>query len=299
MNILVIGGNGFIGNHLVEKLSKQKNFKVYNLDLNTSKNKHLSGNFTGDINDGKFLSKCIKKSKPDLVYFTVSFFPIDNIDNFTLSIKRSLIILENLFKYLNSKTRFVYIGSSSQYGKVPLNFQPVTENCEFYPVTHYGIFKIIEEYEIRRLANQYNIDVIGARVFNVTGSGEPNRMIGGAIISQLKNGNKIKVGNLDSKRDFLDVRDVADALFIIGIKGKSKEIYNVCSGKSITIKFFLELIFKELKFKPEVIVDKNRINPVDIKDLVGDNSKISKELKWQIKYNIVSSIRELVKDIYH
>jgi len=123
-------------------------------------------------------------------------------------------------------------------------------------------------------------------------------MIGGSIISQLKKGKKIKVGNLNSKRDFLDVRDVANALVAIGLKGKSKEIYNVCSGKSISIKYFIQLILKELKFKPKVIVDKKRINPVDIKNLVGDNSKISKELKWKTKYDIVSSIRQLVKDIY-
>lgn len=298
MNILVIGGNGFIGKHLINNLINQKNNKIFSLDLSYSKIEDLFGNFKGDIKNAKFISKCITKAEPDLVYYLVSFFPFDNIENISLSIKNSLVSLENLFKCLNSKTRLVYIGSSSQYGNVPSNNQPVNEKCEFFPVSHYGIFKIFEEYEIRRLANKYNIDVVGARVFNVTGPGEPIRMIGGSIISQLKKGIKIKVGNLDSKRDFLDVRDVANALAIIGIRGKSNEIYNVCSGKTISIKKFLELIIFESRLNPTIVVDKKRMNPNDIKNLVGDNNKLLNELNWKIKYDIVSSIRELVKDIY-
>lgn len=298
MNILVVGGNGFIGKHLVNKLTKQRNYKVYNLDLIASKNKDLSGNFKGDIKDANFLLKCVKEVQPDLVFYLASFFPINNIENISLSIRNSLISLENLFNCLSPKTRLVYIGSSSQYGKVPSNFQPVNEHCEFFPVSHYGIFKIFEEYEIRRLANLYDVDVLGARVFNVTGSGEPSRMIGGAIISQLKNGNKIEVGNLDSKRDFLDVRDVANAIAIIGLKGKSNEIYNVCSGKSVSIVKLLELIIKESRLNPKIGIDKKKINPNDINNLVGDNSKLLKELNWRIKYDIMSSVKELVKDIY-
>ena len=297
MNVLIIGGSGFIGKHLINNFRNQKNYKVYSVDLQVSKNFNGNGSYKGDIKDSNFLEKCIRETKPDLIYYLVSFFSFKNNGDSKEAIKNSLIGLQNLFKNLVSKQRLVFIGSSAQYGKVPSNLQPVSEIVGFYPVSPYGVFKIFEEKEIRRLANKHNIDVVGARVFNVTGPGEPDRMVGGSIISQLKNKNKIEIGNLMSKRDFLDVRDVANALVFIGEKGKSNEIYNVCSGKSISIKKYLELIVKELKIKPIITIDKNRVDPNDIKDLVGDNTKITKELGWHAEYSISKSIKDIVNDI--
>ena len=106
------------------------------------------------------------------------------------------------------------------------------------------------------------------------------------------------MGNLMSRRDFLDVRDVVIALVFIGTKGKSNETYNVCSGKSISIKNYLDLIIKELRIKPIITIDQNKVGSNDIKDLVGDNTKMIKELGWHMKYDILKSIKDLVKDIY-
>tara|TARA_S200000501_G_scaffold184021_1_gene173268 strand:- start:28407 stop:29306 length:900 start_codon:yes stop_codon:yes gene_type:complete len=298
MNILIIGGSGFIGKHLINNFCKQKKYKVFNVDILNFKNPNVTKNYIGDIKDLNFIKKCINETQPDLIYYLVSFFSFNNIEISTNSIKNSLICLENLFKNLVNKQRVVFIGSSAQYGKVPISFQPVTENCGFFPVSPYGVFKIFEEYEIRRLANKYNIDVVGARVFNVTGPGEPSRLVGGSIISQLKKNNTIEMGNLMSRRDFLDVRDVVIALVFIGTKGKSNETYNVCSGKSISIKNYLDLIIKELRIKPIITIDQNKVGSNDIKDLVGDNTKMIKELDWHMKYDILKSIKDLVKDIY-
>ena len=298
MNVLIIGGSGFIGKHLTNNFCNQKNCNVYTIDLQVSEN--LTGNniYIGDIKDPKFIKKCIKETQPDLIYYLVSFFSFNNIKNSTSSIKNSQVSLRNLFKNLVSRQRLIFIGSSAQYGKVPSNLQPVKENSGFYPVSPYGIFKIFEEYEIRRLAKEQNIDVVGARVFNITGPGEPDRMVGGSIISQLKNNNKIKMGNLMTKRDILDVRDVANALVFIGKKGRSGEVYNVCSGKSILIKNYLDLIINELIIKPEITIDQNKVDRNDIKDLVGDNTKITKELDWHIEYDISKSIKDIVKNFY-
>ncbi len=294
MNVLIIGGSGFIGKHLTYNFCKQKKYNVYSIDLKSSKKFLGKKSYVGDIKDSNFIKNCIKEVQPDLIYYLVSFFSFDDISK---SIRNSLIGLENIFQNLVSKERFIFIGSSAQYGKIPLNIQPVSETSEFFPVSPYGVFKVSEEYEIRRLATKYNVDFVGARVFNVTGPGEPKRMVGGSIIAQLKKNNKIKIGNLKSKRDFLDVRDVANALVMIGKKGRSSEVYNVCSGKSISINEYLEFVIKELSIKPIITIDPKRVNPNDIKDLVGDNTKIKKELGWNIKHDIALSIRDTIKKI--
>ena len=297
MNVLIIGGTGFIGKHLTNNFRNQKNCNVYTADLKVPENFERKYNYIGDVKDTKFIKKCIQETQPDLIYYLVSFFSFENIDDSTYSIKNSLVCLQNIFENLDSKQKFIFIGSSAQYGSIPFDLQPVTETCEFFPVSPYGVFKIFEEYEIRRLARNHNIDINGARVFNVTGPGEPKRMVGGSIVSQLKSDPKIKIGNLKSKRDFLDVRDVADALVCIGKRGTTGEVYNVCSGKSISIQDYIELVGKELNINPIISVDPNRVNPNDIKDLVGDNTKIKKELGWDVKFDIALSITDIVTDL--
>jgi GDP-4-dehydro-6-deoxy-D-mannose reductase len=298
MNVLIIGANGFIGKHLTNFFYNQKNNKIFTIDLKDSKDLVGENKFIGDIIEPNFIKKCIEESQPDLVYYLISFFSLNDIESFTSSIKKSLTCLKNLFDNLKSRQRLIFVGSSAQYGKVPSSLQPVNENAGFFPISSYGVFKIFEENEICRLANKYNIDFVGARIFNITGPGEPTRMVGGSIVSQLKNGSSIKMGNLSPKRDFVDVRDVVSALVVIGNQGKSKEIYNICSGKSISIRNYLELIVKELGIKPEISIDQNRVNPNDLKDLVGDNSKIIKELNWNLKYDLRKSIKDLVKNNY-
>lgn len=299
MNVLIIGSSGFIGKYLTKTLVNQKNFNVFTIDKNISEDFNGEKNYVGNVNDHDFLKKCIQESDPDLIYYLISFFSLNNTKDFSFSIENSSSCLKNLFQNLKPNQRLVYVGSSAQYGSVPSNFQPVSESVGFYPVSNYGIFKIFEENEIKRLANENKTDIVGARIFNVTGPGEPKRMVGGSIVSQIKNTNVIKMGNIMSKRDFLDVRDVANALFIIGINGKRSEVYNVCSGKSISISDYLQLIINELKIKPIINTNKKQLNKNDIEDLVGDNSKIVRELGWKKHFSLSDSVKEIVKEIYN
>lgn len=296
MNVLIIGANGFIGKHLVNFYNTKKNINVFTIDINESIGLVGENNFTGDIKKPDFIKKCFNKSQPDLVFYLISFFFLNDIESFTFSVKDSMTCLKNLFDNLKSSHRLIFIGSSAQYGKVPASLQPVNENSEFYPVSPYGVYKIFEEYEIRRLAIKHSINFVGARIFNITGPGEPSRMVGGSIVSQLKKSNKVKMGNISTKRDFVDVRDAVRALDLIGKNGKSNDIYNICSGKSITIKKYVETLVKQLKIKPEISIDQERFNTNNLKDLVGDNSKITKDLKWNLKYDLVRSLKDLVKE---
>lgn len=297
MNILIIGSSGFIGKHLTNTLVAQKKHNVFTIDKDIPKDFNGKRNYLGDIKDPNFVKKCIQETNPDLIYYLISFFSLNDTKDFSLSIENSLECLKNLFENLQPNRRLIYVGSSAQYGRVPSNFQPVSENVGFYPVSRYGVFKIFEENEIIRLAKKNTTDIVSARVFNVTGPGEPDRMVGGSIIAQLKVKKEVRMGNLNSKRDFLDVRDVSNALAIIGEKGKSGEVYNICSGKSISIKDYLELIIKEVKTDPTIIIDKNKFNNDDIEDLVGDNSKIIEKLGWKIQFSLSETVKDIVKEI--
>lgn len=291
-NILLIGGGGFVGRHLLKILQKDQNNNVFILDkvnrIDESKKTHI-----GDIGDMLFLSDVIAKCKPDVIYYLITNFAVNMLVEYANALKESVQNLNSLFQCLNSDVRLVYLGSSAQYGKVTPGDQPVSEKTEFNPVSNYGVLKAFEEIQIKQLSNKFNIDTIIARIFNITGPNEPERMVGGAFVSQLIDGNTLEVGNLFPKRDFLDIRDAADALKVLGIKGKQGNVYNICSGKSISIKEYLNLIIKEIKCKPQIEESSDRINKTEIDDLVGDNNKLI-QLDWKAKYSLDQTIKDLV-----
>jgi len=293
-NILLLGGGGFVGRHLVNALNREQHFKIYIADKVNCNDIEFVKTFAGDAGDTSFLINAIAESKPDIIYYLISDFSVNSMDEYVNAFTTSIINLNNLFRCLKSGTRLVYSGSSAQYGIVPSANQPVTEKTEFNPVSNYGVLKAFEEIQIRQLSKKFNVDMIGARIFNITGPGESERMVGGAFVSQLiKDGNTLEVGNLFPKRDFLDVRDTAHALRVLGIEGKPGNVYNICSGKSISIKEYLNLIIKEIKCSPQIKESSYRINKTEIDDLVGDNNKL-KKLGWKAKCSLEQTIKDLV-----
>ncbi len=300
--ILILGASGFVGRQLVDQFSDHLNFQVFGIDYQSSFNDRSHKHFRGDVGDIDFLSDCMVKSDPDIIYYLITNLSLKSTADYTTSLSNSIKHLNILFNEIASikKTKVVYVGSSSQYGAVPKEKQPVHEDVPFNPITKYGVMKATEELEARRLASDHHVDLSVARIFNISGPYEPSHMVGGAFVSQLtkQQSNKnfsLKVGNLHPRRDIMDVRDAAKALREIGLRGEHNEIYNICTGRSISIKHYLDLILAELDISPRIQIDSQRVNPNEIIDLVGDNSKIIDSLGWEPSYQIKETIRDLIK----
>ena len=93
-------------------------------------------------------------------------------------------------------------------------------------------------------------------------------------IENAQNGDSIIVGNIETKRDFLEIPIVIDYFWKILLSGKPNEIYNVCSGYSVTIRSILEMLIKESGKELSIVVDQSRIKKFDVMDIYGDNSKL-------------------------
>jgi GDP-4-dehydro-6-deoxy-D-mannose reductase len=104
------------------------------------------------------------------------------------------------------------------------------------------------------------------------------------------------VGNLDIRRDFLDVRDVCDAYVVLLKRGRSGETYNVCSGNSYRIRDLLDTFCVLAKIKVTVHVDQARMRPVDMPDLRGDATKIHEHTGWNAKLEIKETLKSMLED---
>ncbi|MBA7680446.1 GDP-mannose 4,6-dehydratase [subsurface metagenome] len=105
----------------------------------------------------------------------------------------------------------------------------------------------------------------------------------------------IKVGNISVQRDFLDVRDVVKAYALLMEKGKTGEVYNVCSGKSVLLKEILNILLSFSSKAIEIQVDSQKLRKSDISLLFGDNQKIKQELSWEPKITLKQSLFDLLE----
>lgn len=136
------------------------------------------------------------------------------------------------------------------------------------------------------------------RTFNVIGPGQNDKLVCGRFIKQAlelekKNGKKMLVKNLDTFRDFLDVRDAVRAYVLLAEQGVAGQIYNVASGQAIKIKSVLKAVLERVGVSPEIISDVQD-SAQDVPYQKGKIDKIRKETGWIPAYTFEDSIRDMI-----
>ena len=299
MKILVTGGAGFIGSHLVERLVEQKK-KVIVLDnLSTGRLENLKHL----LNKIKFIKCDISKNTDIKKYFkgVQSVFhiaaladivpSINNPDKyFDANVKGTLNILEACRQ--NKIKKLVYTASSSCYG-IPKKY-PTTENEKISPQYPYAATKNIGEQLILHWSKVYKINVASLRLFNVYGtrsrtSGTYGAMFGVFLAQKISKKPFTVVGNGKQKRDFIYVSDVVDALILASNSKKVSEIYNVGSGKPKSVNYIIKLLNGKTTSIPK--------RPGEPFITHADISKIKNKLKWKPKISIEQGVKILISEI--
>jgi len=168
-------------------------------------------------------------------------------------------------------------------------------------VNPYALTKIGGEILCRFYSQIESLDIVIARPFSHTGPGQSPDFVcsdWAFQIAQIEKKYKnplIKVGNIDVKRDFLDVRDVVNAYILLMEKGEKGEVYNISSGDAISLREILAIL---LSFSAEVIeieVDPKKKRKIDIPLLVGDCQKFRRMTSWERKISLSQSLHELLQ----
>jgi GDP-4-dehydro-6-deoxy-D-mannose reductase len=175
---------------------------------------------------------------------------------------------------------------------------PVTENTELVPSTPYGLTKLAEDLLAVDAASANGLDVVIARPFNHIG---PRQAPGFAVpsfarqIARIELGLEppsIRVGNLDTYRDFTDVRDVADAYARLMSCGTPGGVYNVCSGTSLRIGDLLDTLIGLANVGIGIEIDPARLRPADVPIIVGDSSRLQSQTGWAPSIPIATTLRD-------
>jgi GDP-4-dehydro-6-deoxy-D-mannose reductase len=189
--------------------------------------------------------------------------------------------------------------SSAEYGDVKPEDCPLKEERLLRPISPYGVTKVATEALGFQHFHNYSLQVYLPRLFIHVGTGHPpataiqNFARQLALISKGRLSPEVHVGNLQSARDFIDVRDGVAAMMLLLAKGPAGQPVNICTGEAVSIQEVLDTLIEISGQKVTIIPDPQLVRPSDEPLLLGDNTKL-KSLGWDRKY----SIRDTLEAVY-
>ena len=306
MKVLVTGAGGFVGEYLV-KLLKAHNHDIVAIGINNGTFlKELSiPTHVVNILDYPVLRETMQNVVPDAVIHlaAVSNVPISwNKPGLTIdvNIHGTVNVLQALYE-VNPKAKFLNIGSSDEYGLTAKCGKPLTEDMPCQPQNPYSISKYCTEQMVLQLGKKYGMNVISTRSFNHFGPGQAKGFVVSDFASQIKAieaGEQepvIRVGDLSAARDFTFVSDVVEAYVSLIEKDVESGVYNVCSGKAMTVQEILAMMLHLSSKEIKVEIDEGKFRPSEVPFFVGCADKLSNATGWKVSTDIVDGLKNILK----
>mgnify|MGYP000732063728 CR=1 FL=1 len=300
---LIIGAAGFVGQYLIEHL---KSLKVYSITVTKLPKDNLESSgievFNLDILNQNEVLEILTKIKPDYIFHLAAQSSValswEN-PNLTIDINvKGSINLLNAIRKLDYKPRILMIGSGEEYGYAMQEDIPIKEETILRPGNIYAASKVCQNMIGKIYSKAYDLDIVMVRAFNHVGPKQSSTFVVSEFCRQVAMIEKglaeqtIKVGNINVRRDFTDVRDVVRAYELLIKYGNSGELYNVGSGQAVSIKNILDLILSKSTRKISICVDKNKFRPADVPIIQADISKLKKTINWLPEYSIERTIED-------
>jgi GDP-4-dehydro-6-deoxy-D-mannose reductase len=307
--VLITGITGFAGSHLAELLLSRKNYRVFGTARPRSNTENISAIkgkitlFSADILDSHSIYELVKKVKPEYIFHLAaqSYVPASwtsPANTIEININGTVHLFEAVRK-LDLNPIIQIACSSEEYGLVKKSELPVNEDNPFRPLSPYAVSKVGMDLLGYQYFKSYGMKIIRTRAFNHTGPRRTETFVCSTFAKQIVEIEKgirkpvIKVGNLEAKRDFTDVRDVVKAYLLTVQKCRPGEAYIIASGKARKISDILDLLIKLAGVKVKIEKDSERMRPSDVPILQGNSHKFKKQTGWEPKI----PFRKTLKDI--
>lgn len=301
---LITGCEGFIGSHLADFLL-EKGMRVYGAVYQDTGNiDHLKDRITileCDILDKESVESTVAEARPDFVFhLAAQSLPrqswLDPEETFKINVLGTLNLLESIRKAAIDPVIEVAC-SSAEYAPSNEAELPIKETNRLQPSNPYGVSKLAEDMLARLYWQTYGMKIIRIRPFFVIGPRKTSDVCSdfASGIAEIEAGKRdtLSVGNLETVRDFMDVRDAARAMWLLIEKGTPGEVYNICTGKSYKIKEILERLISLSPQPIEVRPDPHLMRPSDEPIVVGDNSKLC-ALGWKPQISLERTLSDML-----
>ena len=246
----------------------------------------------------------LEQAQPDILFHLAAqpLVPVSRHDpwgTLETNIRMQLNVLEGVAQ-VRPDCRVLVVGSSEEYGLVRPEELPIDEDTPLRPMSPYALSKVAQDLMGLQYHLTHKLHVVRVRPFNHIGPRQGVGFVAPDFASQIAAAElglqppAIKVGNLDARRDFSDVRDVVQAYVMLITEGEPGQVYNVGAGKSHSMQELLDTLLAMSRVPIEVQQDPQRMRPSDVPDAVCDASRIRERIGWQAKISFEQSLQDVL-----
>lgn len=304
----ITGITGFAGSFLAENLIQTGKYQISGNYLTDQSFQNVASIADKiklhkiDLQNSDAIESVILEEKPDLIFHLAALTaPGESFENPGQFITNNILAQINMFEAVRRaklSSKILVVSSAEVYGNVSPSDLPIDEETNLAPVNPYAVSKVACDFLGLQYFLSYKIPIIRVRPFNHIGPRQSPAFVVASFakkIAEIEVGRiepVLKVGNLSTKRDFTDVRDTVWGYQLLLEKGMAGEVYNIGSGRSFEIKYLLDTLLSFSNKKIAVKVEPSLMRPVDVPELVCDNSKIKVATGWEPKIPIEETLRE-------
>lgn len=300
--VLVTGGSGFIGSHLIPQLVELE-YDVYSLE------RYVTGRYVlgsrrivktifGGLRDHFAIRDLIRKIQPDAVVHLASISAVSySYDHPNEVLETNFLGTVNLaeccLREVPHFKHFLFAGTSEEYGNQEQT--PIKETAELRPCSPYAVSKVAADKYLQYMHEAYDFPVTILRNFNTYGRKKNAHFVVERIITQMLQQKTVMLGDPNPVRDLLYVEDhVSSYTTCLGNEKAIGEIFNFCTGHGVSILHLANLIKELIDFKGEVVWNTIPKRPLDAEILLGDNSKAKRLLGWKPKFTLKKGLQRTI-----
>ncbi len=293
MKALITGASGFVGRHLRTHLVERGD-DVVGVDREC------------DVTDDASVRDVLRDTLPDAVYHLAALTHVgdswsQHVEFTRVNVLGTRNVLERAREVVPDAV-VVVISSANVYGVVRPDDLPLVETFPLAPSDPYASSKVGAELVALDAVRERGSRVVIARPFNHIGPGQSDTFVAPAIVNRLletleSGADEIVVGDLTVRRDFCDVRDVVRAYRLLVERGESGEVYNVASGRDVSLHDIAMQLVADIAPHVRLVRDKGLLRPTEIQVLRGSYEKLRARTGWGPTIPLSQSLRDVVDDM--
>ena len=292
--MLVTGATGFAGRHLAERC-RAEGAEVTGI-----------GSRDADLTDAEEADRTIREAAPERVFHLAAQASVaeswrEPAATLDANLSTTFNVLDAVRRHAPG-ARVLVAGSSEVYGPVPADRQPVTEDEPPRPQNPYAVSKAAADVLAGFFADAHGLDVIRTRAFNHAGPGQDQFYVVASFSRQIATAEaegresvEVLTGNLETRRDFTDVRDVARAYWL-ALDRAPAGVYNVCSGEAVAAGNILSGLAGMARVRVEQRTDPDRVRTNEVMEIRGSHDRLTAATGWRPEIPFERTLAEALDD---
>lgn len=296
--IVITGVNGFVGGHLAKELFLH-NIEVIGIGMDDKASPAAVDYLRSYVKADLSKQWPVRQPVDAIIHLAGLAAVGPSFDSPQKYLDLNSAMLTNMAEYYlgqSQKPRIVAVSSGAIYSSAqPM---PLTENSALGFSSPYAVSKVLVENQCKYYVNR-GLDCVIVRPFNHIGPGQGEGFLVPDVVNQLRKGSGLRVGNITTKRDYTDVRDIASAYRLLATSKKlNQDTYNACSGESTSGEEIVNLIKDAMsKESLETTIDSSRVRPTDPPEIYGSSAPLSRDTGWAPRFSLEMTIADIVKDL--